>query len=276
MVHLQEYETCYMMGNMTAPEKEKLANLFDTMDDYLRDGYRSPRPEYSFTDDDLFDNESVGSSQNNIDSREGSSENSVVESGDESGDSSLEKIADEIKRCTLCGLCEKRTQAVPGEGTLHPLVLVVGEGPGADEDRTGRPFVGKAGQLLDKMLASIGLYRGKNCFIANIVKCRPPNNRDPLPAESAACRSYLLRQIALLNPRVILSVGRIPTQILLNTADGITKLRGRFTEFMGIPFLPTFHPSALLRDENLKRPAWEDLKLLRQMLIEAVPEYAEE
>ncbi len=142
---------------MTAPEKTRLANLFDTIDDYLRDGYRSPRPEYSFTDDIIEDSAASLESVH----EEKKAENSFVQidtySGDESGDSSLEKIADEIKRCTLCGLCEKRTQAVPGEGTLHPLVLVIGEGPGADEDRTGRPFVGKAGQLLDKMLASIGL-----------------------------------------------------------------------------------------------------------------------
>jgi DNA polymerase len=118
------------------------------------------------------------------------------------------------------------------------------------------------------MLASINLYRDENCFIANVVKCRPPNNRDPLPDETSACGAYLSRQINLLKPKIILSVGRIPTQILLNTSEGITKLRGHFTEYRGIPFLPTFHPSALLRDENLKRPAWEDLKLLRKTLDE--------
>jgi DNA polymerase len=146
--------------------------------------------------------------------------------------------------------------------------MFIGEGPGYHEDQQGLPFVGPAGQLLDKMLASIGLYRDKNCFIANIVKCRPPSNRDPLPEEAASCRDYLLRQIQILKPKIILSVGRIPTQFLLNTSEGITKLRGKLMDFQGIPFLPTFHPSALLRDENLKRPAWEDLKLLRKNIDE--------
>ncbi len=257
---------------MTAPEKTKLAHFFDTMDDFLRDGYTSPRDEYIFTDDNEI-TEPIQEIQ--IENRSAPLDD---ESGNSSepGDVSLEKIAEEIKGCMLCGLCEKRTMPVPGEGVHHPLVMVIGEGPGADEDRTGRPFVGKAGQLLDKMLGSIGLYREKNCFIANVVKCRPPNNRDPLPEETSACRTYLSRQIQILKPRMILSVGRIPTQILLNTKEGITKLRGTFTEYMGIPFLPTFHPSALLRDENLKRPAWEDLKVLRAALSEIVPGYHEE
>jgi DNA polymerase len=258
---------------MTAPEKTKLAHFFDTMDDYLRDGYKSVHPEYSFCDD-AFNGESETISAQIA---EDSSESSALNNSDDS----LEKIAGEIKNCTLCGLCETRTFAVPGEGKLNPLVMVIGEGPGADEDLSGRPFVGKAGQLLDKMLASIDLSRDKNCFIANVVKCRPPNNRDPQPEETSACAAYLARQIQILKPKIILSVGRIPTQILLNTAEGITKLRGTFTEYKGIPFLPTFHPSALLRDENLKRPAWEDLKLLkaalhRDTLLEADSAYAEE
>jgi DNA polymerase len=245
---------------MTAPEKTALSRFFDTLDDYFRDGYKSSHPEYSFADDKSDEtNEHLSAEFDEI----------VYERSNEiSPESSLGNIAGEIKSCTLCGLCEKRTMAVPGEGADHPLVMVIGEGPGADEDRTGRPFVGKAGQLLDKMLASIGLYRETNCFIANVVKCRPPNNRDPLPEETSACSDYLARQIKILKPKIILSVGRIPTQLLLNTSEGITKLRGRFTEYLGIPFLPTFHPSALLRDENLKRPAWEDLKLLRKTLDE--------
>jgi DNA polymerase len=145
-------------------------------------------------------------------------------------------------------------------------VVVIGEGPGADEDSTGRPFVGRAGQLLDKMLGAINLDRNTNCFIANVVKCRPPNNRDPESDEIAACGPFLQRQLALLKPRAILTVGRVPTQALLGTADGISRLRGRFFEFQGIPLLPTYHPSALLRDESLKRPAWEDLKQLRAFL----------
>jgi DNA polymerase len=175
--------------------------------------------------------------------------------------------------------------------------LVVGEGPGADEDAKGEPFVGKAGQLLDKMLASIGLSRETNCFIANVVKCRPPQNRDPLPEEIAACRHFLKRQIAILSPASILCVGRFAAQTLLNTTDGIGRLRGHFGIYTGrtdedlyaidapasplmaaalaIPHLPTDHPRALLRDESLKRPAWEDLKLLRSRLVELSGDYAQ-
>ncbi len=147
-------------------------------------------------------------------------------------------------------------------------MLVIGEGPGADEDAKGEPFVGKAGQLLDKMLAAINLSRHTNCFIANIVKCRPPNNRDPMPDEADACRSFLDAQIGILKPKLILAVGRIAAQNLLNTTTGINKLRGQFFEYRGIPLLPTYHPSALLRNEDLKRPAWEDLKKFRTRLEE--------
>jgi DNA polymerase len=151
---------------------------------------------------------------------------------------------------------------------------VVGEGPGADEDLSGRPFVGKAGQLLDKMLAAIGLYREKNCFIANVVKCRPPDNREPLPEEAAACLPFLTRQISILKPRVILCAGRTASQTLLETDAPLGSLRGHFTEYKGIPLLPTYHPSALLRDESKKRPAWEDLKVLREKLSELDTNYA--
>jgi len=180
----------------------------------------------------------------------------------------LAELAAAIHTCKACGLGAARTNAVPGEGAERPLVMIIGEGPGADEDASGRPFVGKAGQLLDKMLASIALFRDKNCYIANVVKCRPPENRDPEPGEIAACFPFLERQIALLRPRAILCAGRVAAQGLLKTSQGINALRGRFAEFsLGgretIPVLCTFHPSALLRNEALKRPAWEDLKLLK-------------
>jgi uracil-DNA glycosylase family 4 len=155
---------------------------------------------------------------------------------------------------------------VPGEGTSRPRVLVVGEGPGFEEDRSGRPFVGPAGRYLDKWLQAIGLDRGTNCFIANIVKCRPPGNRDPLPEESAACLPYLQRQIALLQPRAILTVGRISTQILVGRSVGIGELRGQRYTYRGIPLVATYHPSAVLRNQSLRKPVWEDLKLLRSVL----------
>ena len=162
---------------------------------------------------------------------------------------------------------------MPGEGAENPLVMVIGEGPGADEDRLGRPFVGKAGQLLDKMLVSISLSREKNAYIANIVKCRPPGNRDPLPEEAAACMPFLREQIDAVRPRAILVVGRIAAKNLLNTEEGIGRLRGRFFDYCGIPLMPTYHPSALLRNESLKRPAWEDLKAFRERLRELAPGY---
>jgi DNA polymerase len=188
------------------------------------------------------------------------------------GEDSLEAVAADVGVCKACGLAVTRKHSVPGEGSTHPLVMVIGEGPGADEDAAGRPFVGRAGQLLDKMLGSIALTRGKNCYIANMVKCRPPQNRDPGTDEINACYSFLERQIILLNPALILCAGRVATQNLLKTSKGINALRGQFAEFkigeLTIPVLPTFHPSAILRDESLKRPAWEDLKLLRSRLAE--------
>lgn len=182
---------------------------------------------------------------------------------------SLESVSDAVRSCRKCGLCETRGHAVPGEGPADlstVSVMAIGEGPGADEDATGRPFVGKAGQLLDRMLQSIGLSRTENCFIANIVKCRPPQNREPSPEESAACVPYLHAQIEIVKPTLILALGRTAAQNLLKTTDGINRLRGRFFDYRGIPLLPTYHPSALLRDETLKRPAWEDLKLFRSQL----------
>lgn len=185
----------------------------------------------------------------------------------------IDSIAEKIANCTRCNLCKTRKNTVPGMGVKNPLVLVIGEGPGFDEDVSGLPFVGKAGQLLDKMLMSIQLSRDVNCFIANIVKCRPPQNRDPQPDEADACKSFLQAQIQILKPKMILALGRISVQNLLNTKDGINKLRGNFFNYNEIPLLATYHPSALLRNEELKRPAWEDLKKVRTRLLEIDPNY---
>lgn len=178
----------------------------------------------------------------------------------------LEALRERVLACKACGLAEGRQRAVFGQGVANPVVLIVGEGPGAEEDRQGLPFVGASGQLLDKMLASIGLSRETNCYIANIVKCRPPNNREPLPGERAACLPCLREQIRLLAPKAILCAGRTAAQTLLGTTEGINRLRTRTHELGGLPLVATFHPSALLRDETLKRPAWEDLKRLRDLL----------
>ena len=240
---------------MTVEQKKNLAVFLDVAEDFLHGGYKNPEREYNFTDDDIPTNPIQVEAQE-------TKQPEISTPAD-----SIEAIAQEVSACTLCQLHKGRTHAVPGEGVKRPLVLVIGEGPGADEDATGRPFVGKAGQLLEKMLAAVQLSRQSNCFIVNVVKCRPPNNRDPLPEEVASCSSYLARQLNLLKPCVILSLGRIATQSLLQTSEGIGKLRGIFTEYEGLPLIPTYHPSALLRDESLKRFAWEDLKKLRDKLV---------
>ena len=181
---------------------------------------------------------------------------------------SLEKIASEIAKCKKCRLCEKRRNVVPGMGVLNPDVMVIGEGPGGDEDVQGLPFVGRAGQYLDKWLVAIGLDRSTNCYIGNVVKCRPPMNRDPQPDEIAACMPYLVRQIAILKPKFILTVGRISSAVLSGQEAGIGRLRGRTYSFKGIPLIPTYHPSAVLRDQDLRKPVWDDLKRLKAELEE--------
>jgi uracil-DNA glycosylase family 4 len=178
----------------------------------------------------------------------------------------LAAVAAEVSACMKCSLSVNRTTTVPGEGTLDPLVLFVGEGPGAEEDRTGRPFVGAAGQYLDTWLPPIGLKR-ELCFIANCVKCRPPQNREPHPDEIAACLPYLERQIAALRPRVICCLGRIAAQTLLATTASLGELRGRVHQRKGIPVIVTYHPSAVLRDKaSLRKPVWDDLKILKGLL----------
>ncbi|MBN2686424.1 MAG: hypothetical protein JXR40_14175 [Pontiellaceae bacterium] len=173
---------------------------------------------------------------------------------------SLEQIAEHVLRCRNCPLCQERMHAVPGEGNGDaPDIMFVGEGPGADEDQQGRPFVGKAGQLLDKMIEAMG-YKREQVFIANIVKCRPPNNRKPLPEEMELCMPYLRQQIRLIRPKVIVGLGGTAIEGLLGKKVGITRMRGIWQEYQGIRLMPTFHPSYLLRDASKKKEAWLDLK----------------
>ena len=169
-----------------------------------------------------------------------------------------------VAGCTLCELHSSRTQTVFGVGNRAADWLVIGEAPGKDEDQQGEPFVGRAGQLLNAMLQAIGLKRGQ-VYIANILKCRPPNNRDPKPEEVVCCEPYLLRQIALINPGIILAVGRISAQNLLQTDTPIGRLRGRVHRFRdtGIPLVATYHPAYLLRSPVEKRKAWQDLQTLQ-------------
>ena len=165
-----------------------------------------------------------------------------------------------VKGCTICGLRAGCTQTVFGVGDESARWMVVGEAPGADEDRQGEPFVGRAGQLLNSMIGAMGMKR-EQVYIANILKCRPPNNRDPKPEEADLCRPYLERQIALIRPRLILAVGRIAAQNLLHTDVTIGKLRGTVHKLGDIPVVVTYHPAYLLRSPGEKRKSWEDLKL---------------
>jgi DNA polymerase len=181
-------------------------------------------------------------------------------------DDTWDAVAAEVAGCTRCELHQCRTNTVFGVGDRAADWLVVGEAPGAEEDRQGEPFVGRAGQLLNAMLQGIGLSRDE-VYIANVLKCRPPNNRDPAASEVAQCLPYLERQIALLKPRIMLAVGRIAAQNLLATDTPIGKLRGRVHAFgvQKIPLVVTYHPAYLLRSPTEKRKAWEDLKFARRV-----------
>lgn len=177
------------------------------------------------------------------------------------------KVLDKkIQECQLCGLCLTRTNAVPGMGSYEPLVMVIGEAPGADEDRQGLPFVGKAGQYLDEWLRALGLSRQETVYITNVIKCRPPGNRDPHPEEIKSCSPYVENQIELLKPRVILSLGRFSAAFLLGGAHRMEDIHGKMFEYRGVPVFPTYHPAAVLRNQDLRRPVWEDLKQMHQFL----------
>lgn len=177
----------------------------------------------------------------------------------------LAHIADLVSSCTKCRLCEARNNTVPGEGAERARLVVVGEGPGKTEDETGRPFVGKAGELLTKILSAIGLAR-EQVYICNVVKCRPPENRTPQYDEIAACVPYLFRQIELLAPGVILAMGNTAAQTILNTKQSLGALRSKVHRFRGIPVIVTYHPAALLRNPNWKKPTWDDVRIAHRLL----------
>ena len=178
---------------------------------------------------------------------------------------SLEALRDQVMDCHDCGLCDGRSTVVFGEGNPRARVVVVGEAPGAEEDRTGRPFVGRAGKLLDLLLASAGFPR-ESVYICNVLKCRPPGNRDPLPDEVAACSPHLRRQVELIGPRAIVAFGTFAAQTLLESSVPIGRLRGGVHEYQGVPLVPTYHPAALLRNPGWLRPVWEDLQRLRSLV----------
>jgi uracil-DNA glycosylase, family 4 len=180
-------------------------------------------------------------------------------------DETLEDIWNDIGECVRCPLNEGRTHIVNSEGNRRARLMFVGEAPGADEDAQARPFVGRAGQLLNKIIEAIGLKR-EDVFIGNVNRCRPPQNRTPTPAEAATCKPFLLREIAVVRPDVIVVLGNTAMKNLLDTKEGITRLRGQFMDYKGIKVMPTFHPAYLLRDPSKKRETWEDMKKVRDYL----------
>ncbi|CAG0995271.1 Type-4 uracil-DNA glycosylase [Burkholderiales bacterium] len=182
-----------------------------------------------------------------------------------------EQFDADVAACTACGLCRTRNKAVPGVGDRHAEWLFVGEGPGAEEDAKGEPFVGQAGRLLDSMLAALGMARGRNVYIANVVKCRPPGNRTPEPGEAEACRPYLERQIALIRPRIIVALGKSAASLLLATDATIASLRGRRHRYGDTPLVVTYHPAYLLRSLPDKAKAWEDLVFARRVATSVPP-----
>jgi DNA polymerase len=175
-------------------------------------------------------------------------------------------FAADVSACTACGLARTRNKAVPGVGDRHAEWLFVGEAPGAEEDAKGEPFVGQAGRLLDSMLAALGMNRTKAVYVANVLKCRPPGNRAPTPLEVEACLPYLDRQIALIQPKLIVALGKSAATTMLHVETTIASLRGRVHRYQGVPLIVTYHPAYLLRNLPDKAKAWEDLCLARATL----------
>jgi DNA polymerase len=196
---------------------------------------------------------------------------SAYDTADDDGSASLpavdtldwDALAARVAGCERCRLCEKRTNTVFGVGDRHADWMLIGEAPGENEDRQGEPFVGQAGKLLDNMLQSLSLGRSTNVYIANVIKCRPPGNRNPEPDEVARCEPYLQRQVALVQPKLIIALGRFAAQSLLKTDASISSLRGRVHQYEGVPVVVTYHPAYLLRSLHDKAKSWQDLCLAR-------------
>ena len=181
----------------------------------------------------------------------------------------LDSIRLELGECSRCRLHEGRNHVVFGEGDPHAILVFVGEGPGKEEDLQGKPFVGRAGELLTRIIEAIELTR-EDVYIANIIKCRPPNNRDPKPDEIQTCIPFLIRQLEAIKPRIICALGTFAAQTLLGIEDRISALRGRFHEYQGAKLMPTYHPAFLLRNPQFKRDVWEDMKMIRKEYQRAV------
>jgi len=191
----------------------------------------------------------------------------AAQPGRENLPDTLPELAAVAATCRACKLCERRGKVVFGSGNPQADLMLIGEGPGAEEDRQGLPFVGPAGQLLTKILRAIELDR-EEVYITNVVKCRPPGNRDPEPDEVAACRAYLERQIQRIQPKLIVALGRVAAQTLLGTDQSLGRLRGQWWQVLGVPTRVTYHPAALLRNTSFKRPTWEDMQVVQRRLGE--------
>lgn len=177
------------------------------------------------------------------------------------------QLLDEVYACEKCRLCATRTNVVPGEGDAQAELMFIGEGPGRDEDLQGRPFVGRSGELLTRMIRAIGLER-EQVYICNVVKCRPPQNRNPEPDEANACLNFLRAQVALVRPKVVVLLGKVACRYALQQEISVMRDHGKWFERKGIWFMPTYHPSALLRDPSKKREAWDDFQKIRDKLAE--------
>jgi len=186
-----------------------------------------------------------------------------------SSNGSLKQLSETVSQCQQCSLSQTRRCVVFGTGPENAALMLIGEAPGEDEDRTGKPFVGKAGQLLDKILAAIDFSRD-DVYITNILKCRPPMNRDPKPEEITTCLPFLQNQISLIRPQIILALGRTAAQTLSGSTDPLNQLRGRTHAFEGVPFLATYHPAALLRHAEWKKPTWKDIQAVRRLYDQRV------
>jgi DNA polymerase len=224
--------------------------------------------QYFMQEQDLFGN-IIYPSSDDEGKKKGAAANVVNGYPDEpwTGTVTLAELNSTICNCQKCSLGATRTKFVFGVGSPNADIVLIGEAPGADEDAQGEPFVGRAGQLLNKILDAIHLKR-EEVYICNILKCRPPNNREPAHEEVEKCEPYLWKQLELIKPKIILCLGRVSAQVLLKTTDTLTKLRENVHDYRGIPLLVTYHPAALLRNPNWKRPAWEDVQKLRKMYDE--------
>jgi DNA polymerase len=229
----------------------------DQLVNEIRDTLASVRSQFEYLSD-------LGIESQKSDSTETCTSQPFIESN-EALEETLDAILEDLGDCKQCGLAASRTKLVYGIGNPNARLVLVGEAPGHEEDLKGEPFVGEAGRLLDRILLAMGMQR-EEVYICNVLKCRPPNNRDPQPDEVATCEAFLIRQIAAIRPQVIVGLGRFAVHSLLKTKAPISRLRGEWQRYQGIPLMPTYHPAYLLRNPEGKRDVWEDMKEVLRLL----------